>query len=122
MSSNTERGLIDEPILKDEPNHEPSFDESQDLNFQPSSQKSDSTEARGGFVPEGIQKGKQVKRRLDVDDSEVSKPPPKKKGKKQKHSPATSKKSVKPTPSSTKARASQWSKIFSLLTFLLPRR
>lgn len=37
VASNTKRGLIDEPISKDDQDPEHSFDDSQDLNFQPSS-------------------------------------------------------------------------------------
>lgn len=57
-ASNTELGLIYETIPEDNPEPEPSFDESQDLNFQPSSKKTNSAEVEEGYVAEGRQNGK----------------------------------------------------------------
>lgn len=89
-------------IPEDDSEYEPYFDDEQDLNSQPASQKSDSADDEADYVAEARTKIKQVKRRLDVENSNVSKSPPLKKGKQQKSSlVATSTKPVKTAPSSS---------------------
>lgn len=84
---NAEFGLINEAIPKDDPEHEPSFDNEQDLNFQPASQKSKSADDEVDYVAEARTKAKQVRRSLDVEDSAVSKSPSLKKSKQPKPLP-----------------------------------
>lgn len=91
VASNTGHGLFDEllPEVEKEPEH--SVDESEDLDFEPTSQHLESADDYADLVAEGPPPSKQTKRKLNVDNAEVTKPSLSKKGKKQRVStPATS--------------------------------
>lgn len=94
-ASNPERGLVDEPIIEDEGEPKHSFVDLEDLNFVPTSQHTESADAHDDRV-EIPPPSKHTKRKLNVDESKVSKPSLSKKGKKQRvATPATSIKSEK---------------------------
>lgn len=100
-ASNPERGLVDEAISADEEEPEHSFDDSEDLNFVPPNQHSDSVGEDTDLVPEVPPSRKHAKRKLHINELEVSKPARSKQGKKQKLvTPAMPTKSAKLAPSS----------------------
>lgn len=94
--------MIDEPIREDDPKHEPSFDESHNLNFQPSSQMLDSAE-------EPRRKVNRSRKKLDVEESEVLKSLRRNASSRKLHLHPLPlpQKSVKPTPTAAKVKGKE---------------